>query len=399
MINVSEQRKQLLRKVGLMVEFTKKQAKEYMTRYHSINTNDLYEGHDGLLKLMRKLHTLQYDPLDVVGKNTDLTLQARIKNYHKGDINYALYETRTLLDGWDKMMGVNLTEDYSKLEEVRKWRTNLEVQTLKKRLQINALEYEDRILSIIKEGPKFASELKKGDKVDLLWGSKKISTATLDYLFHKGLIGVRKRNNTQKQYDLMERLIKEHYISTSLSREEFKEYYLLRRIESLGIMRDKKGIHLAGPFIYDNQSRRTILKKLLAQNKVEELQIEGVKDPCYRSMRYQNLENVLQNKISFLAPLDNMLWDRDLIKMVFDFDYKWEVYTPKDKRRYGYYVLPILYRDSMIGRIEFEKQRKSEPLIVKQVWLEKRNKTIEEELKKALISFQKYLGASSIEYR
>jgi uncharacterized protein YcaQ len=114
-------------------------------------------------------------------------------------------------------------------------------------------------------------------------------------------------------------------------------------------------------------------------------------------MKYQKIETSITNKISFLAPLDNLLWDRDFVKMVFDFDYKWEVYTPKEKRKYGYYVLPILYKSSFIGRIEFGKHRKGEPLQVEHVWLDKTSKSIEKALQKALHSFQTYLGAISLE--
>lgn len=66
-----------------------------------------------------------------------------------------------------------------------------------------------------------------------------------------------------------------------------------------------------------------------------------------------------------MAPLDNLLWDRNLIRMIFDFDYKWEIYTPVEKRKYGHYVLPILYGDRLIGRIEAPYDRKEKQLNVK----------------------------------
>ncbi len=71
-----------------------------------------------------------------------------------------------------------------------------------------------------------------------------------------------------------------------------------------------------------------------------------------------------------LAPLDNMLWDRKLVKAIFDFDYKWEVYIPVPQRRYGYYVLPILYGDRLAGRLEPEKQEKGKPTVIKNIWWE-----------------------------
>ena len=72
----------------------------------------------------------------------------------------------------------------------------------------------------------------------------------------------------------------------------------------------------------------------------------------------------------FLAPLDNLLWDRKLIAALFDFDYTWEVYVPKDKRKYGYYVLPLLYGERLVGRIEPVFDKKARQLTVKNIWYE-----------------------------
>jgi len=71
-----------------------------------------------------------------------------------------------------------------------------------------------------------------------------------------------------------------------------------------------------------------------------------------------------------IAPLDNILWDRKLITELFEFEYKWEVYTPVVQRKYGYYVLPVLCNDKFIGRIEMETDKKNRRLIVKNFWTE-----------------------------
>lgn len=372
---------------------TKRQARDYLVQYHHINTSPSFFGKEGVLQIMRHLHSLQYDPLDVVGKNTDLTLQARVLDYKRNEINQLLYEDRILLDAWDKMMGVILAEDFPRLKQVRDWRTNLEVNTLKRRHQMDALDYEKDVLRLLKESPKYAKDIKLGNTKSQVWGHSKSSTATLDYLFHKGLIGVRSRHNTQKEYDLIERLIPQYIKDSSFSEKDFEEYYMLRRIESLGIMRSKKGIHLAGPRIYDNVRRNTIIQSLLKKDLIQEVHIEGVKDRCFISSKHRVLDNEIVPRISFLAPLDNMLWDRDFIEQVFDFKYKWEVYTPVKKREYGYYVLPILFKSNFVGRIEFEKHRGHADFKVKNLWLLHENEEIHTHLKDALNRFQHYLKA------
>jgi uncharacterized protein YcaQ len=78
----------------------------------------------------------------------------------------------------------------------------------------------------------------------------------------------------------------------------------------------------------------------------------------------------LRWRLEFLAPLDPMLWDRKLVEAVWDYQYSWEIYTPAEKRKYGYYVLPMLYGEKMAGRIEATADRKAETLVVKNIWYE-----------------------------
>ena len=80
--------------------------------------------------------------------------------------------------------------------------------------------------------------------------------------------------------------------------------------------------------------------------------------------------NEFTSRTEFIAPLDNMLWDRKLIKRVFNYDYKWEIYTPVVQRKYGHYVLPVLSGDRFIGRIELVNDKKLKQLIVKNFWFE-----------------------------
>jgi len=90
-----------------------------------------------------------------------------------------------------------------------------------------------------------------------------------------------------------------------------------------------------------------------------------------------------------------LIWDRKLIKELFDFDYKWEVYTPEKDRKYGYYVLPILYGDKFIGRFEPVYKKKTQTLIVRGLWLDEYP---DKAFKKAFIDFKNFLGAKEIEF-
>lgn len=343
--------------------WTKNEARNVLVRYHMINTSDLLEGERGILDVIKRLQSIQYDPLNVVGINTCLVMQSRVNDYKKDDLKKLLYEKRALIDGFDKMMSIYLTKDFPLLEEVRKYTAEMHYNTLVYRNQTEALDYIDEVKNSLKEKPKYASEIELGGRLKSGWGQTKTSSATLDYLFFRGDIGVRNKKNTLKQYDLIENLIENSdQKSPFKTRAEFIKYYLLRRIKSLGICRDKNGVHLSGPYISDKHIRSEYLIQLVSDGLIEEIEIEGLSDRFYVPKEATQLTNQIVDKIAFIAPLDNLIWDRDFIEMLFDFKYRWEVYTPKNKRLYGYYVLPVLYKDQFIGRIEFAKHRLNDEL-------------------------------------
>ena len=114
----------------------------------------------------------------------------------------------------------------------------------------------------------------------------------------------------------------------------------------------------------------------MTDGKILEVEVAGVKDPLYCLSSDLDLIKLIRQapklkpRCELIAPLDNMLWDRKLVKALFNFDYTWEIYTPADQRQYGYYVLPLLYGDEFIARVEAVADRKTKLLIVKNIWVE-----------------------------
>lgn len=116
------------------------------------------------------------------------------------------------------------------------------------------------------------------------------------------------------------------------------------------------------------------------------------------------MENIQKNmefdlRCEFLAPLDCFIWDRKIIKAIFNFEYTWEIYTPVIKRKYGHYVLPIIMGERFIGRIEVVAERKTNTLIVKNIWFEddvKPTKNIQKEVEKCLQRFARFNNCDKI---
>lgn len=386
----------------MILNWTKEEARTFIVNYHMLNQKELLKDYDGVMDVFNRLLSIQYDPLNVVGRNSDLVLQSRIKNYKSTMINQALYTDRTIIDGWDKQMGIYRTKDFPYFKYVRSNRAESDINTLKYRLQLDVLDYVDAVLDIIqKRGPIYSSEIKMGESKKYQWGQTKPSSATLDYLFHLGKIGISERRNTQKRYDLIERLIpdyanKENPFKTE---DDFQKWYFLRRLKSMGFAWNKSGVHWSGFRIKNKKVREKVIQELLDDDTIQQINVEDHKEPFYIEKAFLDLEDNIKEQVSFIAPLDNFIWDRELIKYLFDFEYTWEVYVPKSKRKYGYYVLPILYGNKFIGRIEFEQQRNNEPLIIKNFYLEENVriiKKIQTAMLQGLKRFQKYLGASDI---
>ncbi|MBN2540592.1 MAG: YcaQ family DNA glycosylase [Bacilli bacterium] len=378
-----------------MLHWTKQEAREYLLRYQYINT----EFATSLMQVFQRIQTIQVDPLNVVGTNMELVLQARIKDFKPKDLYYALYRDRTIIDGWDRQMSMFLTSDFPKFKLVREQRAKADLQVVKKYLGFDSSEHIDDVLNEIRtRGPLFSKDISFGEVQNNRWGRNKPSASTLDYLFFLGKIGVYDRNKTQKQYDLIENLIPNHNDPFPfLDLESFLDCYVYRRIQTSGLTRNKQ-VPFYGAYINDAKTRTKHIKRLVANKSVTEIKVEGISEILYAPTSGLDLQDKIQDRITFLAPLDNLIWDRVMLNSLFDFDYTWEVYTPVKKRKYGYYVLPIIRAADIIGRIEFENYKGIGPLQVKSIWLEdkyKDTKAYRVKLHQALKRFCRYLDAPS----
>jgi uncharacterized protein YcaQ len=123
--------------------------------------------------------------------------------------------------------------------------------------------------------------------------------------------------------------------------------------------------------------RKNMVKKMTEDNELCPIKIEGVKHTYYVLKEHLNLlENSdisVSEKVHFIAPLDNLLWNRRIISEIFDFNYSWEVYKPPEKRIYGYYVMPILYGTRFIGRLDPKLDRQNRKMIINSIFLEEKD--------------------------
>lgn len=357
-----------------MNTYNKANVKRMLLQYHNLDGTEELTGIEGVRKIMMRLGSVQYDPLNVVGRNADLVLQARVEEYRPEDLYTLLYEEHCLVDGYDKEMCIYNTKDFSNFARVRKEQVGAILRTLGYRGQLGALEILEDVKAFVSEhGLTGTKDISIGEVRESRWGHRKLSSAALDLLYNRGELCVAQKRGTQKYFDLTERIIPpEPDQMDEMSIDDFLDWYVARRIQSLGFVWDKNGGAWQGHFLSDKELRKKVLERLAEKHAIGTFQINGLPNTFYACKELLSCgeSEVPKEYARFIAPLDNILWDRTMLEKVFDFSYRWEVYTPVVKRKYGYYVIPVIYNDCFVARFEPEPIGRTGCFRIKNWWWE-----------------------------
>lgn len=358
----------------VQVEFTNKQARHFILLKQGLIGNYKFTGEQGIFDYIKQAGCIQFDPIDVCGKNPELVLQSRVEGFSKDILYKLLYIDRKLVDYFDKNMSIFSIDDWKYFSRQR---VNHE-KNIKSKDQINAVA--DEIKKIIKENNFVSSkDLNFNKQVDWYWSPTTLSRAVLETLYFRGELIIHHKKGAIKYYALADEYIPYEVLNAddlNITQEEHLEWSVLRRIGGVGMLWNRPSDAWLGIGGLKSANRNIIFEKLYSEGKIIKILVDGIEENFYCLSEDRPLIEIVLNsddfmrRTEFIAPLDNMLWDRKLIKKVFNFEYKWEIYTPIIQRKYGYYVLPVLSGDSFIGRIEVINDRKSKQLIVKNFWFE-----------------------------
>ncbi|MGF7057942.1 winged helix-turn-helix domain-containing protein [Brassicibacter mesophilus] len=356
------------------VKLTNKQARRFILLKQGLMGSYQFVKEQGVCDYIKQAGCIQFDPIDVCGKNAELVLQSRVDGFSKDMLYKLLYIDRKLIDYFDKNMCIFSIDDW---KYFARQRAGYEKNGRSKD-QVNAVA--DNIKSIIKEkGFVSSKDINLKERVDWAWNPTTLSRAALETLYFRGQLILHHKKGTIKYYALANEYIPKEILSAkdpNLTQEEYFEWRILRRIGGVGLIWNKPSDAWLGIDGLKSPERKNIFKKLLAEQKIIEIVIENISDIFYCLSDDEPLIDIVLNnkdfvkRVEFIAPLDNMIWDRKLIKKISNFEYKWEIYTPIVERQYGYYVLPVLFGDSFIGRIEVANNKKLKELIVKNFWFE-----------------------------
>jgi uncharacterized protein len=386
------------------LQLSNRQARQFLLLKHGLIGPYKFTSEQGVCDYIQQAGCIQYDPIDVCGKNAELVLQSRVHEFSKDMLYKLLYVDRKLVDYFDKNMSIIRIDDWKFFSRKRA----AYAEASKSMDQVNLVS--ERVKQTIREkGYVSAREISLKEKVNWAWNAATLARAALETMYFQGELIVHHKKGTIKHYALTSDHIPEETLAArdpNETEEKHWEWRILRRIGAIGLLWDKPSDAWLGIDGLKSPMRKRIIGKLHAENKLMKVNITGIPDSLYCLTEDQSLMVDLFNskrfacRTEFIAPLDNLLWDRKLISRLFSFDYKWEIYTPERHRKYGYYTLPILWCDQFIGRIEAVKNSKKKQLIIRNIWFEEDIdwKSVESDLYDCIERFKTFNQCEYISY-
>lgn len=374
-------------------EISRAVARRYLALHHLLAPpRGLPAGEASVLAVFDRLGSIQFDPIEIAGRNHDLVLLARVAGYERAMTDRLLYEERALYETYNKGLSLVPTAELP-------W---YRVAWDRSRLRHEADSFTthadlvDELLTRIREtGPMSSIDIEPRAAIEWSWRPTNQVRAILEGLAESGILGLARRDGNRRVYDFVERLFPAELLAQVIPTRERFRHKLLSRFRAHGLLGDRGNMEIwlgAAPWLavgdedglaLKTPGRRQLHAGLIGDGALVPVAVDGVRGPRY--VPADSLDQLDQAErevaagsspggappgVAFIGALDPLVWDRDLLARLYDFDYVWEVYVPAAKRRWGYYVLPILFGDRLVGRIEPRIERKADALRIVDVWWE-----------------------------
>jgi len=377
----------------MVVHISREEARRFLAQYHFKPTD--------LTGVINRLGTVQYDPLNPVGRNADLVFQARIPGYQVNDWQTAAYTDRIIYDAWDKQACLVPVSDWPMRALVReRFRPYHDREILQAEAEGTA-----KILATIDEqGPlsslEFEDRIRFGEPGS--WYGSTRTKRILRSLWACGELVTHHRKGGRHYYDRPSRVIPVHHFALPPLVDEaaYYRWIIMRRYQAAGILRPTAEAAIWS-VCNETPKRKLALAQLVEAGLLTQLQIGELAGPYYAltsSLKLLN-EPLPSPRVIFMGPLDSLLWDRKTLLQIFDFDYVWEVYKPAEQRKWGNYVLPVFYGDRFVARMDSRLENTT--LTISHWWWEPDimpNADLLNALGQAIKNFLYYLHADSVCY-
>ena len=372
------------------------------------------QGIEGTAQAMREMEYLQLDPLQIIARSQDIQLHSRVLDYTPGLWEEVTYRQRGFFD-WGGWLATR------PMDELPHWRVvmhrerdnNGVVDSRIHRMGIDHAEAVAEMRAILRErgvvsNRDFAMATRTRTQS---YRGRKDSALALYYLWRTGEVMTHHREKFERVYALTEAVAPTHLIRESDEAEA--ERFLLRKdVGFAGLSR----LNRTSDAFHRGVTFDQIRESLLAGGEVIEVRVEGWKPVHYALAEDAQLlldlsagrvpaawtpsATTTQEEVVFLSPLDPVS-ARGRARVLFGFDYVWEVYKPMEKRRFGYYVLPVLWGDRLVARFDSKLDRPSNTFVILGLWLEDealgRDEAFAAALAAGMRRFVAFLGADKLD--
>jgi uncharacterized protein YcaQ len=359
----------------------------------------------GLLALIESMGFVQVDSINALARAHHMILFARNHTYRQPQLAPLLEQERALFENWTHDAAVIPMQFYPYWQP-RFAREQERLRTAWQQRRSQGYEAQvDQVLQHIRaHGPVMARDLgtehKKGARG---WWDWHPSKTALEYLWRCGVLAITRRDGFQKVYDLAERVIPAPVRSSTPTRDMMVDWACRSALERLGVATPRE---IAGFWAAVSAAEVQAWCKRHVDDGIVQVTVNCA-DVSPPRLMWAHADLVERCKdlpppaghLRFLSPFDPLIRDRLRTLRLFHFDYRIEVFVPAAQRRYGYYVLPMLQGDAIIGRIDMKYQRQEGQLLVTGLWLERRQrftKALQRHLGSAMERLRQFVGADTV---
>jgi uncharacterized protein YcaQ len=367
-----------------------------------------------MLDTIRQIGCLQLDPTSIVARNHLLVLWSRLGNYDLAAFERLMWQERQLFEYWAHAASIVLTEHYP-IHALQMQRSYNGSTSWTERMQHWVKQNQalhDHVLHELKtRGPLKLSDIGGKDKVGMEWISggwttERSAARMVDYLWLRGTVLVHSRQGQNRLWHLAEQVL-----PPWTPRQQEAEREVTKRAVQISLRALGTGTmqHIRNHFVRASYpDLADIMKELLHDGVIQRVRVAD-SETAWKGDWFIHREDLplladleagkWQPRTTLLSPFDNLICDRKRTELMWDFYFRLEIYTPKQKRQYGYFVMPILHGDRLIGRIDPQFERKGKRLLVHAYHVEPSVKLGREEkraIQTAIDGMGSWLGAKEV---
>jgi len=323
-------------------------------------------------QMIQRLHGVQIDTIHVVARSPYLVLWSRLGAYPQRWLDELLAEG-ALFEYWARAASFLPVEEYPLYRRLMLNRLTWHENRWRPWMQEHA-ELVNQLLTRIREhGPVRSADFARAGGAKPGWWNWTDEKTALDGLWMRGDLMVASRQQFQRVYDLRERVLPEWDDAQTPALEAVYDTFALNTVKALGVT---KAAWVADYFGLSKKVAQQAIERLARRGQLHTVQVEGWEEPGYFhpdhrvAIEAATSGQIPVSRTTLLSPFDPLVWDRTRAQETFNFAYRIECYTPAPKRIYGYFTLPILYHNALIGRLDPKAHRKEGVFEVKALHLE-----------------------------